>query len=164
MGVPDYQSLMRPVLAALSDGVLRTSKQLRDQWQRYIRGWWNYFRFADWQREVTDLSGWIRRHMRKCFWLRWKTPRGRINALRRLGVRARALGNAYCRRGAWPMARHVVLQQALKIRTLNHYGLSLPWEVAPAPVADGGTGTGFNRRMRKTARPVVWKGHGAQSP
>jgi restriction system protein len=30
MGVPDYQSLMRPVLAALSDGVLRTSKQLRD--------------------------------------------------------------------------------------------------------------------------------------
>lgn len=23
---------------------------------------------------------------------------------------------------------------------------------------------GFNRRMRKTARPLVWKGHGAQSP
>ena len=23
---------------------------------------------------------------------------------------------------------------------------------------------GFNRRMRKTARPVVWEGHGAQSP
>jgi hypothetical protein len=22
----------------------------------------------------------------------------------------------------------------------------------------------FNRRMRKTACPVVWKGHGAQSP
>jgi hypothetical protein len=22
----------------------------------------------------------------------------------------------------------------------------------------------FNRRMRKTARPVVWEGHGAQSP
>jgi hypothetical protein len=23
---------------------------------------------------------------------------------------------------------------------------------------------GFNRRMRKTARPVVWEGDGAQSP
>ena len=23
---------------------------------------------------------------------------------------------------------------------------------------------GFNRRMRKTACPVVWEGHGAQSP
>ncbi len=26
------------------------------------------------------------------------------------------------------------------------------------------TSAGFNRRMRKTARPVVWKGYGAQSP
>ncbi len=52
-----------------------TSKQLREQWRRYIVGWWNYFKLADWRREVEDLSGWIRRHMRKCFWLRWKTPR-----------------------------------------------------------------------------------------
>jgi len=60
-----------------------TSEQLRDQWQRYIRGWWNYFSLAERRWEVTDSSGWIRRHMRKCFWLRWKTPSGRINALRR---------------------------------------------------------------------------------
>ena len=26
------------------------------------------------------------------------------------------------------------------------------------------TFAGFNRRMRKTARPVVWKGHGVQFP
>jgi hypothetical protein len=26
------------------------------------------------------------------------------------------------------------------------------------------TFAGFNRRMRKTACPVVWKGHGAKSP
>jgi RNA-directed DNA polymerase len=110
-----------------------TSEQLRDQWQSYIRGWWNYFKLADWQREVTDLSGWIRRHIRKCYWLRWKTPRGRINALKRLGVRGRALGQGYSRRGAWPMARHPTLQQALKNRVLNRYGLSVPWEVASAP-------------------------------
>ena len=30
---------------------------------------------ADWRREVEDLTGWIRRHMRKCFWLRWHHPR-----------------------------------------------------------------------------------------
>jgi len=33
--------------------------------------------------------------------------------------------------------------------------------------ADGGTqvtAAWINRRMRKTARPVVWKGRGAQSP
>ena len=104
-----------------------TSEQLRDQWQQYIRGWWNYFALADWRREVENLSGWIRRHMRKCFWLRWKTPRGRLKALKRLGVRGRALGNAYCGRGAWAMARHPSLQHALKNATLQRYGFILPW-------------------------------------
>ncbi len=109
-----------------------TSEQLRDRWQRYIRGWWNYFKLADWRREVTDLSGWIRRHMRKCFWLRWKTPRGRCNALKRLGVAKRSLGNAWSARGAWPMARHCVMQHALKNQTLRRYGFIIPWEVAEA--------------------------------
>jgi RNA-directed DNA polymerase len=114
-----------------------TSRQLRDEWQRYIRGWWNYFGLADWRREVTSLSGWIRRHMRKCFWIRWKTPRGRINALKRLGVRGRALGLGYTGRGAWPTARTPALQQALNNRTLAKHGFTLPWEVATKAGATG---------------------------
>jgi RNA-directed DNA polymerase len=110
----------------------RSSNELRDQWRRYIVGWWNYFRLADWRREVEDLSGWIRRHMRKCFWLRWKKPRGRLNALRRLGVKGRALGNAYSRAGAWRMARHWVTHQALSNKQLERYGFILPWTVAGA--------------------------------
>lgn len=109
-----------------------TSKQLRDQWQRFIRGWWNYFKLANWRREVKNLSGWIRRHMRKCFWLRWKTPRGRLNALKRLGVWGRSLGNAWCAKGAWPMARHYVMHHALKNQTLERHGLIIPWEIAEA--------------------------------
>jgi RNA-directed DNA polymerase len=76
------------------------SEELRDQWQRYIRRWWNHFQLADRRWEVTDLGGWIRRHMRKCFWLSWKTPLGRIKQMRRLGVRGRALGQGYSGRGA----------------------------------------------------------------
>ena len=109
-----------------------TSEHLRDQWQRYIRGWWNYFQLADWRREVENLTGWIRRHMRKCFWLRWKTPRGRRNALQRLGVRGRALGNASCAKGAWAMARHTSLHEALKNSTLQRYGFILPWTLTTA--------------------------------
>jgi len=109
-----------------------TSEQLRDQWQRYIRGWWNYFQLADWRREVTDLTGWIRRHMRKCFWLRWHHPRGRLNALKRLGVRGRSLGHAYSATGAWAMALHPSLQQALKNATLHCYGFIIPWIPVPA--------------------------------
>lgn len=114
-----------------------TSERLRDQWQRYIQGWWNYFKHADWQREVTNLSGWIRRHMRKCFWLRWKTPRGRRNALKRLGINGRALGQSCSGRGAWPMARHPTVQQALNNRTLARHGFTIPWQVATAPVVTG---------------------------
>ena len=110
-----------------------TSNQLRDQWQRYIQGWWNYFELADWRREVAALSGWIRRHMRKCFWLRWKTPKGRKNALRRLGVKGRSLGIAYTGLGAWPVARHWALHQALKTATLHRYGFIIPWDFAEAP-------------------------------
>jgi len=110
----------------------KTSNQLRDQWQRYIRGWWAYFKLADRRREVHDLSGWIRRHMRKCFWLRWHGPKGRLRALRKLGVKGRGLGMAYCSRGAWALAKHVTIQQALKTRVLNRYGFILPWEFAKA--------------------------------
>ena len=109
-----------------------TSKQLRDQWKRYITGWWNYFGIVDRLWEVRDLNGWIRRHMRKCFWLRWKTPRGRRNALRRLGVKGRALGNCYSGRGAWSMATHWVVHQALNNRRLHRHGFILPWDFAAA--------------------------------
>jgi RNA-directed DNA polymerase len=109
-----------------------SSEQLRDQWQAYIRGWWNYFQLADWRKEVDYLSGWIRRHMRKCFWQRWKTRRGRYNALKRLGVKGSALGNAGCSKGAWPMAKHFVMHQALNNKTLKRYGFIIPWDFAEA--------------------------------
>lgn len=106
------------------------TEELRDQWQRYIGGWWNYFGYANWRGSVKRLSGWIRRHIRKCFWLRWHNRKGRYNALHRLGVRGKALGVAGTRTGAWPMSRHIVVNQALKTKTLNRYGFSLPWELA----------------------------------
>ena len=104
-----------------------TSIELRDQWQRFIRGWWNYYQLADCQLGVSDLSGWIRRHMRKCFWLRWSTPKGRINALRKLGVKGRSLGMGYTGLGAWRVARHWVMHRALSNKTLERYGFILPW-------------------------------------
>lgn len=107
-----------------------TLEAVRQQWQRYTRGWWNYFSYANWRAGVIRLGGWIRRHVRKYLWLRWHNRQGRRNALERLGVTGRGLGVAGCRRGAWAMARNVVVQQALKTKTLNRYGFTLPWELA----------------------------------
>jgi RNA-directed DNA polymerase len=107
-----------------------TSEELRDQWRRYIEGWWGYFRLTERRWDVTDLSGWIRRHMRKCFWLRWHHPRGRLNALKRLGLRGDILGMASSSKGAWAIARHWVMTSALKNKTLARHGFTLPWETA----------------------------------
>lgn len=107
-----------------------TSEELRDQWRGYILGWWGYFRLTERRWDVTNLSGWIRRHMRKCFWQRWHHPGGRSNALQRLGLRGPILGMAYSAKGAWAIAQHWVMTRALKNRTLERYGFTLPWETA----------------------------------
>ena len=71
-------------------------------------------------------------------------PRGRENALRRLGI----VGPGH---GAWHMSRTGSVQSALSNQILRRYGffqiLRLPSNAAE-----------FNRRMQKTARPVVWEG------
>ena len=109
-----------------------TSRQLRDQWKQYICGWWNYFQLADHRWSVEDLTGWIRRHIRKCFWLRWKTPRGRINALKRLKTNPHGYGIAYSGLGAWRIARLWHMNQALSNRRLRQYGFVIPWLLAGA--------------------------------
>ena len=111
----------------------RTSQELKIQWRRYIDGWWNYFQAADWRREVENLSGWIRRHIRKCFWLRWHGKAGRHRALKLLGIKGRSLQMASSSLGAWRVAASPTLQHALNDRILTHYGLNVPWLIATTP-------------------------------
>lgn len=110
----------------------RTSKQLRDVWCAYLRGWWNYFQLAEERRRVFALEGWVRRHIRACFWLRWHGARGRHNALKRLGVRGAALKVARSRRGAWRVASSPSLHTALTRNVLRRYGFILPTDLVTA--------------------------------
>jgi group II intron reverse transcriptase/maturase len=108
----------------------RTSTQLRDDWKRYIRGWWGYFQLAETRGPVFKLEGWIRRHIRKCFWQRWHNAVGRERALRRLGLRGRMLKVAYSSRGAWPLAATGSVQTALSNATLRRFGFLMPSDLA----------------------------------
>jgi RNA-directed DNA polymerase len=85
----------------------RTTEQLRDQWLRYVRGWWNYYQLAEWRRPVFDAERWIRRHIRKCFWLRWHTAQGRRRRLAALGLRTLSYGGlpVPAGPGAWRVTR-----------------------------------------------------------
>ena len=108
----------------------RTSKQLRDEWRQYVRGWWEYFQLAEARGPIYALEGWVRRHMRKCFWLRWHGTKGRLRRLRQLGLRGKALGVATSGRGAWGIAKQPELHQALSNAVLRRHGFLLPSDLA----------------------------------
>lgn len=107
-----------------------TSTQLRDDWNRYIRGWWGYFQLAEARKPIYELEKWVRRHIRKCFWLRWHDRTGRERNLRRLGLTGKALGVATSRRGAWRVAAQPELHQALSKSALKRHGFLFPLTLA----------------------------------
>jgi group II intron reverse transcriptase/maturase len=107
-----------------------SSEQLRDAWSKYQRGWWAYYGRAEERRSILKLSGWICRHIRKCFWQRWHNARGRRAALTRLGIPPSRRDIAHSSRGAWRMGRHPVMQEALNNRVLKRHGFITPSDLA----------------------------------
>jgi group II intron reverse transcriptase/maturase len=104
----------------------RTSNQLRDDWNRYVRGWWGYYQLATTRTRIFELEKWVRRHIRKCFWLRWHNRRGRLRSLRKLGLSGSALGVAASSRGAWAVAKQPELHCALSKAALRRFGFLFP--------------------------------------
>ncbi len=107
-----------------------SSNELRDRWRAYVRGWWAYYGLAEDRRNIFGLEGWVRRHMRRCFWERWHNWRGRLRQLRRLGLRGRLLKVAHSSRGSWPIAASPSLHTALSKAVLRHWGFVMPSELA----------------------------------
>jgi len=110
----------------------RSSEELRDTWRTYMRGWWGYFQLAEDRATIFRLEGWIRRHIRKCFWLRWHSQKGRERKLRGLGLTGRLLKVAESSRGAWRIARTGSLQKALSNAVLKLRGFTMPSDLAAA--------------------------------
>lgn len=111
-------------------GQSRTSNELRDAWQRYVQGWWGYYRLAEERRPVFNIEGWIRRHIRSCFWQRWHDRQGRLRHLRALRVKGRLLRVAHSSHGAWKLARSQGMQTALSNAVLRRYGFWMPSDLA----------------------------------
>jgi len=108
----------------------QTSDQLRDNWRAYVRGWWGYYQLAEERRNVFGLEGWIRRHIRSCFWQRWHDWRGRLRKLRRLELSGHHLKVAHSSKGAWRIAASPSLQMALSNAVLRRYGFWMPSDLA----------------------------------
>jgi RNA-directed DNA polymerase len=108
----------------------QTSAELRDTWRAYVRGWWGYFHLAEDRQKLFGLEGWIRRHIRSCFWQRWHDWRGRLRALRHLGLSGRLLKVAHSSKGAWRIAASPSLQTALSNAVLRSHGFWMPSDLA----------------------------------
>jgi len=107
-----------------------SSNELRDGWRAFVQGWWAYFHLAEERRNVFELEGWIRRHIRKCFWLRWHDWRGRRKKLIKLGLCGRRLKVVHSSKGAWRIAKSPSLNQALNNRILRRLGFLVPSDLA----------------------------------
>jgi RNA-directed DNA polymerase len=109
-----------------------SSVQLRDRWRAYLQGWWAYYGLAEERRNIFNTESWIRRHIRRCFWQRWHSGRGRERHLRDLGIGGRLLQAARSGKGAWRMALNGVMHKALNNPTLRRYGFVMPSDLAVA--------------------------------
>jgi RNA-directed DNA polymerase len=107
-----------------------SSDKLRDRWRAYIRGWWAYYGLAEERRNIFDLEGWIRRHIRKCFWERWHSTSGRRRHMKQLGASGRTLQAAGSRKGAWAIAGSAILHTVLNNGILRRYGFLMPSDLA----------------------------------
>ncbi len=83
----------------------KTNKQMRDQWEQWLRGWVDYYRIGE-SRPVARLESWIRRRIRCYDWQRWHKAKGRCAKLRKLGVNPEQAKAGRSSRGAWRTAKH----------------------------------------------------------
>ena len=124
------EKLKQRVHERFSGFTSQTSSQLRDSWLEYIRGWCNYYSLADDPRWRGPISGWIRRHIRKCFWLRWHSAKGRRRRLLKLGASVKQVRRCPVYAASWPAAKHPAMHTALNNKTLKAYGFLVPLDFA----------------------------------
>ena len=89
-----------------------------------LRGWRNYFGFAEVKGILEELDQWIRRRLRLLFWRQWKRPKTRAKALMNRGLdKERARLSAGNGRGPWWNSGAQHLNQALPLKVFEEMGL-----------------------------------------
>ena len=92
-----------------------------------IRGFINYFRIADMKWIMRDITSHLNRRIRCLLWKQWKTCKGRIRRLIRLGItKEKAKRLAYSRKGYWHNSMTTTLHVAISNKRLKANGLVFP--------------------------------------
>ena len=121
---PSVQRLMQKVRDLMRTGRGRSLARTIEDLNPLLRGWINYFRFAETKRALEDLDGWMRRRLRCLQWRQWKRRDTRARKLRALGLDAeRARRGASNGQGPWWNAGASHMNHALPVKYFTRLGL-----------------------------------------
>jgi hypothetical protein len=96
----------------------------REELNRYIVGWVNYYALAKAKAHMQRLDGYMRRRLRQIVWKQWKTPKNRARNLRALGVSEYwAIRTGGTSKGYWRLSASPPLHKALDNAYWRNFGL-----------------------------------------
>jgi len=89
----------------------------------YIRGWVQYFKFADMKNLLHWIDMWYRRRLRMVIWKQWKRTRTKQSNLIKLGIpKSKAWQWANTRKGYWHIANSHILNRSITTDRLRKAG------------------------------------------
>ena len=86
----------------------------KEKLSAFVKGWINYFKYADIKTLLFKVDEWYRRRLRMVIWKQWKRVRTRIRNLIKLGVsKWKAFEHANTRKSYWRTAGSFILSTTL---------------------------------------------------
>ncbi|MCJ7843683.1 reverse transcriptase domain-containing protein, partial [Lederbergia sp. NSJ-179] len=87
-------------------------------------GWINYYGVSLMKSYIRSVAHWLNHRLRQLIWKRWKKIRTKYYQLRRLGIAPEeAWKFSNTRKGYWRVSASETLHKAIKVKTLNKWGL-----------------------------------------
>jgi RNA-directed DNA polymerase len=116
--------LKNKVRERLRGGQGRNLKRQIEELTPLLRGWINYFRFAEVKGVLEELDGWLRRKFRCILWRQWKRSYTRARNLMKRGLKEeRAWRSATNGRGPWWNSGASHMNEAFPKRFFEELGL-----------------------------------------
>jgi RNA-directed DNA polymerase len=95
----------------------------KEKLSAFIRGWINYFKFADIKNLLIRVDEWYRRRLRMVIWKQWKWSRTRFRNLQKLGIpKRKAWEWANTRKGYWHVSNSFILSRSITNESLSKAG------------------------------------------
>lgn len=95
----------------------------KEKLSAFIKGWVNYFKYADIKKLLIKVDEWYRRRLRMVIWKQWKLVRTRFRNLMKLGIpKRKAWEWANTRKGYWRVSNSYILSRSITNKNLSKAG------------------------------------------